>query len=58
MGGVGASAFVVWWPIRFYLVSAPVPMGLIGTLNWVGLGWTGLGLGLGGLGTKGFGTRA
>ena len=30
------------------LVSAPVPLELIGPLDWVGLGW--------GLGTKGLGT--
>ena len=34
------------------LVSAPVPLVLIGFLNWVGLGWTGLGMGVGVLGIR------
>ena len=33
-----------WWVAYRILVSAPVPLVLIGFLNWVGLGWTGLGL--------------
>ena len=38
----------VWGVVAYrFLVSAPVPLGLIG----VELGWTGLGLGLGSLGT-------
>ena len=41
------------WVVAYrILVSAPVPLVLIGFLNWVELGWTGLGLGLGVLGIR------
>ena len=43
-GGVGGWPSQLYaWPS--YMVSAPVPLGLFGYLNWVVLGW-GLGTGL------------
>ena len=43
------------WMAYMILVSAPVPLGLIGSLNLLGLGW-GWVQGPGGLGPKGLGT--